>query len=211
MTPATLDRDPGIQSRHDGVPARRQAHRGEVRQVSPRCAAVPEERRQGAPGAGVQAGRRSRPARPATPIRTTGRSAPSARNATRRSGSRSSTRTGSTTPGPSIRSPGKHATVPCAACHKDFSTPALKKPAFTTCTSCHKDAHSGTATLAGKSVDCASCHTVNGFVPSTYTVASHATDEVSAGGKAHCREVRCVPHPEHHRHRGDEVRQPPRW
>lgn len=78
---------------------------------------------------------------------------------------------------------GKHATVSCAACHKDFSTPALKRPAFATCASCHKDAHGGTATLAGKPVDCASCHTVNGYVPSTYTVASHATTKYPLEGK----------------------------
>ena len=78
---------------------------------------------------------------------------------------------------------GKHAIVSCAACHKDFSTPTLKKPAFATCASCHKDAHAGTATLAGKSVDCASCHTVNGYVPSTYTVASHATTKYPLEGK----------------------------
>ena len=78
---------------------------------------------------------------------------------------------------------GKHAAVSCAACHKDFSTPALKKPAFATCASCHADAHKGTATLAGKPVDCASCHTVNGYVPSTYTVANHATAKYPLEGK----------------------------
>ena len=78
---------------------------------------------------------------------------------------------------------GEHATVPCAACHEDFSTPAEKKPAFATCGSCHEDAHNDTATLAGKSVDCASCHTVNGYVPSTVTVAGHATTKYPLEGK----------------------------
>ncbi len=78
---------------------------------------------------------------------------------------------------------GKHVTVSCAACHKDFSTPALKKPAFATCASCHRDAHNGTATLAGKTVDCADCHTVSGFTPSTYTVASHARTKYPLEGK----------------------------
>jgi hypothetical protein len=73
--------------------------------------------------------------------------------------------------------------VPCAACHKDFSTPALKQPGFATCASCHADAHRGTATLAGKPVDCASCHTVNGYVPSTYTVAAHASTKYPLEGK----------------------------
>ncbi len=70
---------------------------------------------------------------------------------------------------------GRHLITPCASCHKDFSTPALKKPVFTACTDCHSGAHNGTATLAGRRVDCASCHSVSGFAPSTYTTASHAT------------------------------------
>jgi hypothetical protein len=78
---------------------------------------------------------------------------------------------------------GRHAVVPCAGCHKDFSTAALKKPAFATCASCHADAHKGTASLAGKPVDCASCHTVNGYVPSTYTVADHAAARYPLEGK----------------------------
>jgi hypothetical protein len=78
---------------------------------------------------------------------------------------------------------GKHETVACAACHRDFSTPALSKPAFATCAACHKDAHNGTATLAGKPADCASCHTVRGFTPSSYTVASHATTKYPLEGK----------------------------
>jgi len=78
---------------------------------------------------------------------------------------------------------GKHVAVSCAACHRDFSTQALKTPAFATCTSCHKDAHNGTATLAGKPADCASCHNVAGFTPSTYTVATHAKTKYPLEGK----------------------------
>ncbi len=78
---------------------------------------------------------------------------------------------------------GKHASVQCAACHRDFSTPALKKPAYATCASCHRDAHNGTATLAGRPGDCADCHAVSGFSPSTYTVASHATTRYPLEGK----------------------------
>jgi hypothetical protein len=53
-----------------------------------------------------------------------------------------------------MRSPGITSRS-CAACHRDFSTPALKKPAFATCSACHRDAHNGTATIAGRQVDCA--------------------------------------------------------
>lgn len=68
---------------------------------------------------------------------------------------------------------GSHASVSCSACHRDFSTEALKKPGFATCGACHRDAHGGAATLAGQVVDCAACHAVAGFSPSTYTVAQH--------------------------------------
>jgi len=78
---------------------------------------------------------------------------------------------------------GRHVTTACASCHKDFSTPAQKKPVFAACTDCHQDAHNGTATLAGKPVDCASCHSVNGFATSTYTTASHASTSYPLEGK----------------------------
>jgi hypothetical protein len=78
---------------------------------------------------------------------------------------------------------GKHATVRCADCHKDFSTEALKKPLFQTCATCHADTHGGTATLAGKPVDCAKCHTVNRFTPSTFTVEQHRTAKYPLEGK----------------------------
>lgn len=78
---------------------------------------------------------------------------------------------------------GRHAVVRCAACHGDFSTPARKKPAFQSCTACHKDQHNGTATLAGKIVGCEECHTVNGFVPSTYTAEKHANAKYPLEGK----------------------------
>ncbi len=68
---------------------------------------------------------------------------------------------------------GLHAQVTCERCH----VPALggfgPQPSFATCSDCHQDAHRGTATLAGKRVDCAACHDVSGFTPSTYSVAAH--------------------------------------
>lgn len=69
---------------------------------------------------------------------------------------------------------GKHAGVRCEKCH-DFSGGKLVNTTvrFATCTDCHRDAHATTATLAGRTVDCASCHVVNGWTPSTYTVAQH--------------------------------------
>lgn len=84
---------------------------------------------------------------------------------------------------------GRHAAVACSACHKDFSTPALKKPAFAACTDCHRDAHAGTATLAGRPADCRACHGLAGFTPSTYTVAQHASTPYPLEGKHQA--VRC--------------------
>lgn len=78
---------------------------------------------------------------------------------------------------------GRHTSVKCADCHKDFSTPLLKKPLFQACTSCHLDAHNKTATLAGRVVDCDKCHDLQGFTASTYTVDQHRTAKYVLEGK----------------------------
>jgi Cytochrome c7 and related cytochrome c len=83
---------------------------------------------------------------------------------------------------------GRHATLECAQCH-DARTAWGKKPPFATCNACHKDAHAGTDTLAGKAVDCAACHDVAGFRPSTFTVAQHRATAYPLLG-AHAR-TRC--------------------
>lgn len=85
---------------------------------------------------------------------------------------------------------GRHARVACSACHRDFSTAALKKPAFGACTDCHRDAHAGTAVLAGKPADCSACHALTGFAPSTYTVAQHASTPYPLEGRHQA--VRCA-------------------
>ena len=85
---------------------------------------------------------------------------------------------------------GRHLTTSCAACHGDFTTAALKKPAFGSCGACHKDAHNGTATVAKQSVDCTECHTVGGFSPSSYTAARHATAAYPLEGRH--QGVRCA-------------------
>jgi hypothetical protein len=78
---------------------------------------------------------------------------------------------------------GRHAAAACADCHGDFSTAALKKPAFATCATCHADAHRGTATLAGRPADCAACHSVSGFTPAAYGAADHAKGAYPLEGK----------------------------
>ena len=85
---------------------------------------------------------------------------------------------------------GKHASVKCADCHRDFSTALLKKPLFQKCGACHKDVHNRTATLAGKVVDCEPCHSVSGFTPATFTVDQHRNTKYALEGK-HAT-VRCT-------------------
>ena len=77
---------------------------------------------------------------------------------------------------------GKHASVACKSCHVGYPT-HIDKPAFGKCTSCHLDYHRGQATIAGVAVDCASCHTVSGFTPATFTVAQHARTRYPLVGK----------------------------
>jgi len=85
---------------------------------------------------------------------------------------------------------GKHVEVACEKCH-DFSAGKMaSNPKFATCTDCHKDDHAGTATLAGRVVDCAQCHTVAGWQPSTYTVAQHRLAKYPLEGRH--EQVKCA-------------------
>ncbi|MFI5309895.1 MAG: hypothetical protein ACHQQ3_01570 [Gemmatimonadales bacterium] len=83
---------------------------------------------------------------------------------------------------------GKHRAVTCDACHG--SNMARPNPPFASCGSCHADAHRGEATLAGAASDCAACHTVRGFAPSTFTVSRHQSTRFALGGKH--RDVPCA-------------------
>lgn len=84
---------------------------------------------------------------------------------------------------------GEHVSVTCSKCH---DTPGLKgkNPPFATCTSCHADPHGGTATLAGAVVDCATCHTVEGFAVAGFTLEQHAKTKYPLEGRH--RQVTCV-------------------
>ncbi len=75
---------------------------------------------------------------------------------------------------------GKHATVECVKCHKSGRmTDAL---AFQKCTDCHKDAHNGQLVNRADKGACEACHTVDGFVPSTYTVERHQQSRYKLAG-----------------------------
>lgn len=65
---------------------------------------------------------------------------------------------------------GKHRAVDCKACH----TGAMTDPvAFGQCMDCHTDYHQGDFTEILPVPDCAACHEVGGFAPSTFTMERH--------------------------------------
>lgn len=67
---------------------------------------------------------------------------------------------------------GKHIAVDCKKCHKaDSYTDPLP---HNTCAACHSDYHQGQFASTSKTMDCADCHTVDGFAGSTYTMEQHA-------------------------------------
>ena len=76
---------------------------------------------------------------------------------------------------------GQHGRASCEGCHG----PNLVKrnPAFDRCEGCHSDPHNGKAVLAGKPVDCSACHRVEGFAPSSFTVAQHASSPYPLEGR----------------------------
>ena len=68
---------------------------------------------------------------------------------------------------------GKHLEVPCEGCHQgaDFKT-SIPHDA---CADCHKpDPHGGQFVLRSDGGKCESCHTVQGWSPSTFSAADHA-------------------------------------
>ena len=78
---------------------------------------------------------------------------------------------------------GRHAAVRCEKCHDFAGGKLVANVRFATCGDCHRDAHAATATLAGRTVDCASCHVVDGWTPATYTVAQHRQATYRLEGK----------------------------
>jgi hypothetical protein len=83
---------------------------------------------------------------------------------------------------------GRHGRVSCEGCHGQNL--ATRNPAFDRCVSCHGDPHNGEAVLAGKPADCGACHRVEGFAPSSFTVAQHASSPYPLEGRH--AQVACV-------------------
>ena len=77
---------------------------------------------------------------------------------------------------------GKHAGVDCVQCHAggDFKKPLV----FQKCMDCHKpDPHGGQFSRRAGGAECASCHNVDGFKPSTFGVKEHAATAYPLQGK----------------------------
>jgi phage FluMu protein Com len=68
---------------------------------------------------------------------------------------------------------GKHATLECGKCHVPQGRQTLYKVKFAQCTDCHKDDHDAQFASAPYLNRCEQCHNLNGFVPSTFTLARH--------------------------------------
>lgn len=77
---------------------------------------------------------------------------------------------------------GKHAEIECDACHAEGD---FKKPLrFQKCMDCHTpDPHGGQFAHRADKGECASCHTVRGFKPSTFGVKEHAKTAYPLEGK----------------------------
>ena len=66
---------------------------------------------------------------------------------------------------------GKHDDVKCESCHKP-GKPKCGIP-FAKCMDCHNDFHEKQFADRSSKGECAECHTVDGFAPSTFTNAAH--------------------------------------
>ncbi len=67
---------------------------------------------------------------------------------------------------------GRHSTVACKDCHTTNNRFTDYHPNSGTCTDCHKDAHAGQFAARYEN-KCDACHVVDGFTPSTFTLARH--------------------------------------
>jgi hypothetical protein len=68
---------------------------------------------------------------------------------------------------------GKHAEVKCDQCHVPRGKDTLFKIKFQHCTDCHSDQHGGQFAAAPYFNRCEQCHNVQGYRPSTFTLARH--------------------------------------
>ncbi|MCF8365195.1 MAG: cytochrome C [Bacteroidales bacterium] len=74
---------------------------------------------------------------------------------------------------------GKHIAVECKKCHKTNYTNPLP---HASCLDCHEDYHKGQFIRDGKNTECTSCHSVQGFQGSSYTIERHADSKFPLTG-----------------------------
>jgi hypothetical protein len=78
---------------------------------------------------------------------------------------------------------GGHARLECAQCHIPKGEDTLYRVKFDLCTDCHKDRHSRQFAAAPYFNACDRCHNLEGYKPSTFTLAKHKqTRFVLTGG-----------------------------
>lgn len=65
---------------------------------------------------------------------------------------------------------GKHVNLNCNQCHGNNLS---SKPKHQNCLDCHNDYHKGEFVKNNNQTDCSSCHTVEGFSPSIFTIERH--------------------------------------
>ncbi len=68
---------------------------------------------------------------------------------------------------------GKHARVPCAKCHEGGNFKTYMNKNLESCLTCHEDFHRGQFAGRPGGGECKLCHTVEGFVPSTFELREH--------------------------------------
>jgi len=94
---------------------------------------------------------------------------------------------------------GRHLEVGCEKCHSksprgeasgDTGRAGVQlRPTFQACRDCHQDLHNGQLVARPDAGACESCHGVEGWKPSTYSVAQHAQLELPLAGRH--AEVEC--------------------
>jgi len=79
---------------------------------------------------------------------------------------------------------GKHLDVDCAKCHspRKPENARYRQVAHDKCARCHSDAHKGEL-KAFSGGECGGCHTVRGYLPTTFTVADHAKTAYALDGR----------------------------
>jgi hypothetical protein len=77
---------------------------------------------------------------------------------------------------------GKHISVRCEACHIPAGKATLYHIKFAQCNDCHKDVHAAQFAAAPNLDRCENCHTVQGFQPSTFTLARHKSSRFPLAG-----------------------------